>query len=70
MSLDYIVVSETLADRVTDYRVVKNKNTEIASDHHPVVAELKHAKVASSELRIRAIDQTWFNFEWDFKKIW
>lgn len=46
------------------------KNTEIASDHYPVVVELKRSHVSSPELWRQAIDQTWFNFKWDFKKIW
>ncbi len=70
MRLDYIFVSRALAGSVVDYRVVKNNNTEIASDHYPVVAELKRSRIARPEIRRQAIDQAWFDFEWDFRKIW
>lgn len=70
MRLDYVFVSRPLADTVVDYRVVKTENTEIASDHYPVVVELKRSHVARPQLRRETIDQTWFDFDWDFKKIW
>lgn len=68
--LDYIFVSKSLAEAVVDYRVVRNPNTEIASDHYPVVAELKRAHVTRPALRRQTIDQEWVDFEWDFRKIW
>lgn len=40
MRLDYILISSSIADRLTDYCVVKNELTNYASDHYPVVAEL------------------------------
>lgn len=70
MRLDYVFVSEALADNVVDYRVVKNKNTEVASDHYPVAVELKRSHLARPEIRRQAIDKEWFDFDWDFKKIW
>ena len=70
MRLDYIFVSQPLAESVIDYRVVKDENTEIASDHYPVVVELKRSHVARPGLRRQTIDATWFDFEWDFRKIW
>lgn len=68
--LDYVFVSQPLANYVVDYRVIKNRNTVIASDHYPVVVELKREKVASADTRRRAIDKEWFDFDWDFTKIW
>jgi len=70
MRLDYIFVSGSLAETIVDHRVVRNRNTEIASDHYPVVAELKRPHLTRPELRRQAIDQAWFDFEWDFRKIW
>lgn len=40
MRLDYMFVSESLRDKVSTYKVVKNENTEKASDHYPVIVEL------------------------------
>lgn len=41
MRLDYIFVSESLKKKVTNYSVIKNPLTDKASDHYPVVVELK-----------------------------
>ena len=41
MRLDYIFISESLASYLQNYRVVKNELTEKASDHYPVIVELK-----------------------------
>jgi endonuclease/exonuclease/phosphatase family metal-dependent hydrolase len=41
MRLDYILVSPALKDRVSNYQVIKNQLTEVASDHYPVVAEIR-----------------------------
>ena len=68
--LDYIFVSQALREAVTDYRVVRTPDTEIASDHYPVVAELKRAHLGKPALRRQTIDRTWFDFQWDFTKIW
>ena len=40
MRLDYIFVSETLLPAITDYAVIKNELTDVASDHYPVLANL------------------------------
>jgi exodeoxyribonuclease-3 len=40
MRLDYILLSESLNNKLTDYTVVKNSVTNEASDHYPVVVEL------------------------------
>jgi exodeoxyribonuclease III len=40
MRLDYIFTSETLLPYLTDYAVVKNDLTELASDHYPVLVNL------------------------------
>jgi exodeoxyribonuclease-3 len=40
MRLDYILGSPAVADHVTACRVVRGDETEYASDHYPVVAEL------------------------------
>ena len=39
--VDYIFVSDFLKNKVKNYAVIKNKMTEKASDHYPVVIELK-----------------------------
>ena len=41
MRLDYIFISESLKNKLANYSVVKNLLTEKASDHYPVVIELK-----------------------------
>jgi exodeoxyribonuclease-3 len=40
MRLDYVLGSQPVADRVTTMRVVRGDETEWASDHYPVVADL------------------------------
>lgn len=40
LRLDYIFTSDPLSKKVTNYRVVKNAMTELASDHYPVVLDL------------------------------
>ncbi len=40
MRLDYILISSSIADRLTSYSVIKTELTNYASDHYPVVAEL------------------------------
>ena len=40
MRLDYILVSDSLKSRVSDYAVVKNSLTNVASDHYPVTVTL------------------------------
>lgn len=40
MRLDYLFVSQPLLDHMDSYRVVKNKLTDKASDHYPIVVEL------------------------------
>lgn len=39
--VDYIFISESLKDKVKNYSVIKNPLTEKASDHYPVIIELK-----------------------------
>jgi endonuclease/exonuclease/phosphatase family metal-dependent hydrolase len=41
MRLDYILVSPALKDRLVSYDVIKNELTEVASDHFPVVIEIR-----------------------------
>ncbi|HVA97027.1 MAG TPA: endonuclease/exonuclease/phosphatase family protein [Candidatus Acidoferrales bacterium] len=41
MRLDYIFISDSLLPHLKDYSVVKNKITDKASDHYPIIAELK-----------------------------
>lgn len=41
MRLDYIFMSESLVLYLTSYSVIKNETTNKASDHYPVVVELK-----------------------------
>ncbi len=41
MRLDYILMSSSMVDYISSYKVVKNDLTEHASDHYPVVVELK-----------------------------
>ncbi len=41
MRLDYIFISETLSPYLKNYSVVRNKLTEKASDHYPVVVQLE-----------------------------
>jgi endonuclease/exonuclease/phosphatase family metal-dependent hydrolase len=40
MRLDYVFASKPVIDRVKLYKVVKNKMTDLASDHYPVMVEL------------------------------
>jgi exodeoxyribonuclease-3 len=40
LRLDYVFISENMSNRVISYEVVKNSQTEQASDHYPVVVEL------------------------------
>ncbi len=40
MRLDYLLATPVLADRIRDIRVVTDGETESASDHYPVVADL------------------------------
>lgn len=40
MRLDYILVSASLEDKVSEYRVIRNELTDKASDHYPVVLTL------------------------------
>ena len=42
MRLDYIFVSESLKNNLSSYKVVKNELTEKASDHYPIIVELKN----------------------------
>lgn len=39
--VDYIFVSESLKYKVKNYSVIKNSLTEKASDHYPIIVELK-----------------------------
>jgi exonuclease III len=41
MRLDYVFLSQSLVSYIQDYKVVKNKLTDRASDHYPVVVELQ-----------------------------
>lgn len=41
MRVDYIFISDSLKDRIKSYSVIKNKITEKASDHYPIVIEIK-----------------------------
>lgn len=41
MRVDYIFVSDSLKDKVKSYSVIRNKMTEKASDHYPVIIELE-----------------------------
>lgn len=41
MRVDYIFISNSLKDKVKSYSVIKNKMTEKASDHYPIVIELE-----------------------------
>ncbi len=41
MRLDYVFISETLVEHLQNYRVVKNELSNKASDHYPVVVELR-----------------------------
>lgn len=41
MRLDYIFISESLLPNLTNYGVIKNDLTNRASDHYPVLVELK-----------------------------
>ena len=41
MRLDYIFVSDSLKNKIKSYSVVKNNLTNKASDHYPVVIEIK-----------------------------
>jgi exodeoxyribonuclease-3 len=40
MRLDYVLVSASLEDKLSDYRVIRNELTDKASDHYPVVVTL------------------------------
>lgn len=40
LRLDYIFMSESLLSHLTDYKVVKNEDTDKGSDHYPVIATL------------------------------
>ena len=40
MRLDYIFLSKSLLSRLVDYKVIKNKLTEKASDHYPITVTL------------------------------
>lgn len=69
--LDYIFVSSALSPYIDGYKVVKDRNTHIASDHYPVTAELRTVPAKKSGgLRRRIIDEEWFGFDWDVQKIW
>ena len=41
MRLDYIIVSESLKNKVSSYEVIKNDLTERTSDHYPVLVQLR-----------------------------
>lgn len=41
MRLDYIFISSSLASHIKNYEVIKNELTDKASDHYPIIAELK-----------------------------
>ncbi len=48
MRLDYIFISKPLLPYLKSYQVIKNDLTEKASDHYPVVVELKYQSNASN----------------------
>lgn len=40
MRIDYIFISDSLEDKIKNHSVIKNKITEKASDHYPIVIEI------------------------------
>jgi len=46
LRLDYAFISESLKNNLNSYKVIKNELTEKASDHYPVVIELKNLRVS------------------------
>jgi endonuclease/exonuclease/phosphatase family metal-dependent hydrolase len=46
LRLDYIFLSKQLLLNFSSYRVIKNDLTKIASDHFPIIVELKKTKTS------------------------
>jgi len=39
MRCDYLLASKALAARATSYKVIRSPETDMASDHYPILAE-------------------------------
>jgi endonuclease/exonuclease/phosphatase family metal-dependent hydrolase len=41
LRLDYVFLSNSLAERTVDYRVIINEITRVCSDHYPIIAYIQ-----------------------------